>query len=548
MKIERGISFPETVFSSLAGAGPLVNFAILISYAYFYAGNYMFLSFILAFILFLFFMNTTYQLSKKKVGTGAYYIFLKDNKILKKFILIYFLYVFFSFVSIMLFLNFIFLPFILSGFSNYIFIIIFLIFTALIFLIIKSGIRPSIVYSSIGSFLEISFILIFSIFLLFHGTKLEIQAGIDLNGIFVGSLFSVLVFAGLGAPVSFGDEIEKPMENVKKSIFLSTMIEGFLFIFASFSVSIFLLSKNDTLGQSFIPIWNVVNYFGLSILIIFSALLVNSFFNILTLYGISLTRTIFSANEDRMTMDRSLLISILIILSLSFLTLIIFGPLNGFLIATSIATFNWIFFHDVLNITLIKHFYDERKGVVRNLIMPLIALVISIIIIYFIISSLSFPFYLAPLSTLLLFILYPFLKIFLKNFKNIKTIGHRERFIKCILISEGMKSFDILKEYVDKLNANSALKSELKGMTSVFQFKNDSGESFYLSFKEDGSGVITQGEHASPTVVLTAKEEDLEAIIDGKMDGVQAFFTGKLKIKGDPFLAQKLVNVIKKLK
>lgn len=111
-----------------------------------------------------------------------------------------------------------------------------------------------------------------------------------------------------------------------------------------------------------------------------------------------------------------------------------------------------------------------------------------------------------------------------------------------------MKSFDVLKEYVDKLNANSAVKSELKGMTSVFQFKNDSGESFYLSFKEDGSGVLTQGEHSSPTIVLTAKEEDLEAIIDGKMDGVQAFFTGKLKIKGDPFLAQKLVNVIKKLK
>jgi len=123
-----------------------------------------------------------------------------------------------------------------------------------------------------------------------------------------------------------------------------------------------------------------------------------------------------------------------------------------------------------------------------------------------------------------------------------------ERFIRCISISDVMKSFDILKAYVDKLNGNSAVKSELKGMTSIFQFKNDTGESFYLSFNEDGSAVLTQGEHASSTVVLTAKEEDLQAIIDGKIDGVQAFFTGKLKIKGDPFLAQKLVNVIKKLK
>ncbi|MGC8662954.1 MAG: SCP2 sterol-binding domain-containing protein [Thermoplasmata archaeon] len=111
-----------------------------------------------------------------------------------------------------------------------------------------------------------------------------------------------------------------------------------------------------------------------------------------------------------------------------------------------------------------------------------------------------------------------------------------------------MKSFDVLNEYVNKLNANSAVKSELKGTTSVFQFKNDLGDSFYLSFKEDGSAVLSQGEHGSPTVVLTAKEEDLQAIIDGKLDGVQAFFSGKLKIKGDPFLAQKLVNIIKKLK
>ncbi|MEM4142010.1 MAG: SCP2 sterol-binding domain-containing protein, partial [Thermoplasmata archaeon] len=56
------------------------------------------------------------------------------------------------------------------------------------------------------------------------------------------------------------------------------------------------------------------------------------------------------------------------------------------------------------------------------------------------------------------------------------------------------------------------------------------------------------GEHPSPTVVLTAKEDDLAGIIEGSIDGTKAFFMGKLKIKGDPFLAQKLVNIVKKLK
>ncbi|MCI4434747.1 MAG: SCP2 sterol-binding domain-containing protein [Thermoplasmata archaeon] len=110
-----------------------------------------------------------------------------------------------------------------------------------------------------------------------------------------------------------------------------------------------------------------------------------------------------------------------------------------------------------------------------------------------------------------------------------------------------MKSYEILKGYVEKINKDENLKKETKGM-KVFQFKNDLGESYYLQFKDDGSAELIMGEHASPTVVLTAKEEDLAAIIDGSMDGTKAFFMGKLKIKGDPFLAQKLVNVVKKLK
>ncbi|MBD6955041.1 MAG: SCP2 sterol-binding domain-containing protein [Thermoplasmata archaeon] len=111
-----------------------------------------------------------------------------------------------------------------------------------------------------------------------------------------------------------------------------------------------------------------------------------------------------------------------------------------------------------------------------------------------------------------------------------------------------MKSYEILKGYVEKLNSSEQAKKETKGMKSVFQFKNELGESYYLQFKDDGSAELIMGEHPSPSVVLTAKEEDLAGIIDGSIDGTKAFFTGKLKIKGDPFLAQKLVNVVKKLK
>ena len=121
-------------------------------------------------------------------------------------------------------------------------------------------------------------------------------------------------------------------------------------------------------------------------------------------------------------------------------------------------------------------------------------------------------------------------------------------FINLVFDYKIMKSYEILKGYINKLNSSEQIKSETKGIQIIFQFKNDAGESYYLQFKEDGSGEIVMGEHPSPTVVLTAKEDDLAGIVEGSIDGTKAFFMGKLKIKGDPFLAQKLVNIVKKLK
>ncbi|MDP8012139.1 MAG: hypothetical protein ACP5LA_05560 [Thermoplasmata archaeon] len=412
------ISFIESVFSSLAGAGPLVNFAILISYAYFYAGNLMFISFVFSFFLYLFFMNTIYQLSRYRVGKGAYYLFLKENNGLKNFIYVYFIYIFFSFASLIIFLIFILIPSLLSIFNIYLYILLFLIIISLTFLI-KNNFKSSIIYISIGSFLEILFILIFSIFLFFisKGNYSTLFLKFKIGGIFVGSLFSVLVFAGIGSPISFGDKIENPFKNVKKSIFVSSLIEGVVFILASLSISHYLAINQLSLTNTEIPVFTITYRFHY-FLIFFIILLINSFFSILVIYGISLTRTLHKVYENTISYDKSVYFSFIIITILILFFLYLMGPLNSFLLATSIATFNWIIFHDVLNVALIKRFYEERKGLIKNFLFPLFAIIFSFLIFYFIFISLTFPFYLAPLSTVLFFLIYFILKIFPKNIKN----------------------------------------------------------------------------------------------------------------------------------
>ncbi|MGC8585221.1 MAG: SCP2 sterol-binding domain-containing protein [Thermoplasmata archaeon] len=110
-----------------------------------------------------------------------------------------------------------------------------------------------------------------------------------------------------------------------------------------------------------------------------------------------------------------------------------------------------------------------------------------------------------------------------------------------------MTSLEVLKEIVNKLNNNPKAKEEIKGTKDVFQFKTEN-QNYYLQFKEDGSAEVFEGEHPAPSVTMTAKDSDFSDIMTGKLDGVRAFFTGKLKISGNAMLANKLVGMMKKLK
>jgi putative sterol carrier protein len=75
----------------------------------------------------------------------------------------------------------------------------------------------------------------------------------------------------------------------------------------------------------------------------------------------------------------------------------------------------------------------------------------------------------------------------------------------------------------------------------VFQFHLSGEEAGdWIVAVQGGACTVSQGVHESPTVALSMKDADWIAMATGDLSGPKAFMTGKLKLKGDMFAAQKL--------
>lgn len=76
-------------------------------------------------------------------------------------------------------------------------------------------------------------------------------------------------------------------------------------------------------------------------------------------------------------------------------------------------------------------------------------------------------------------------------------------------------------------------------VTIQFHMSGEQSGNWYATIK-DGVCEITEGEVDNPTMALTADGEDYLNVVTGKLDGMQAFMQGKLKLKGDMNLAMKM--------
>merc|ERR1711957_795068 len=111
-----------------------------------------------------------------------------------------------------------------------------------------------------------------------------------------------------------------------------------------------------------------------------------------------------------------------------------------------------------------------------------------------------------------------------------------------------MKSQALFDRMTAAVKTNGADLVKLGG--AVFQFIiSDGGDKgkFTLDLK-NGSGSASHGEDPKADCTITIADADMVAMADGKLDGMQAFMGGKLKIKGNMMLAQKLQGILEAAK
>jgi putative sterol carrier protein len=77
-----------------------------------------------------------------------------------------------------------------------------------------------------------------------------------------------------------------------------------------------------------------------------------------------------------------------------------------------------------------------------------------------------------------------------------------------------------------------------------YRLTGEEGGDWYLTIK-DGQCKVAQGLAPNPKMMLTASAHDFKDILLGKMDGMQAFMQGKLKVTGDLNLAMRFMGFFK---
>ena len=96
-----------------------------------------------------------------------------------------------------------------------------------------------------------------------------------------------------------------------------------------------------------------------------------------------------------------------------------------------------------------------------------------------------------------------------------------------------------------RYDANPDLQRKLSGKTRIIQLLVPDAESYWFHFAEGKLARIEQGKHERPDVLVTTQKQDLLAVFNGEMKAMQAYLTGRVKVKasfGDILFAKSLIG------
>lgn len=118
------------------------------------------------------------------------------------------------------------------------------------------------------------------------------------------------------------------------------------------------------------------------------------------------------------------------------------------------------------------------------------------------------------------------------------------------------RSDDEIVEFVNATGTDTVLDQVFDGMKAAFQPDKAAGQSAVIQWDitapdgtrsyqvkvDDGTIEVNKGGTDAARVTLGLALPDFIRFISGKLDGMQAFMTGKLKLSGDMMFAQSMQN------
>lgn len=82
-------------------------------------------------------------------------------------------------------------------------------------------------------------------------------------------------------------------------------------------------------------------------------------------------------------------------------------------------------------------------------------------------------------------------------------------------------------------------------MTVQLHLHGDGGGDWYVEI-HNGESKLVQGQTESAGLTLESSLEDFRSLVEGRLDGAQAFMTGRLKVQGNILLMIKLASIMGK--
>lgn len=183
----------------------------------------------------------------------------------------------------------------------------------LIFVLLYFGLKPSLYYTMIGAIIEVAFIIILSLVIIFspqtHNTFAPFTTmGNSAGNLGLATVYAILGFVGLGSVITISEEVRNPKKVVPKAIMYALIIGAVVYILGSYALVVG-WGVNDMPGFAAAtnPGFTVAGkYLGPIGMAVFIIITMNSFISNGIAEGNAFSRLGYALSRDKIVFPKSM--------------------------------------------------------------------------------------------------------------------------------------------------------------------------------------------------------------------------------------------------